>query len=606
IVSNLIRLGFLPAEVRVTSGSGSCSLIGSVRGFLSSGGRERGVKDKKNKNAQLDQNSLDGKDSDDLNSYHTKVTPRNSALNKEDNLHDENDGLTPSKSTANPNKGTSYANLFTGGSSRKAMNFGTLYTLGGNEVDVVVLVESIRAISEQFANTTYGFFLGKRVAYPFVTNYFSSMEGLDAMLENSLWFIRNNLLILKKYNPDVNLLKEYVSNVSVWVKLYGVPVIAFSEDGLSVIATKLGTPLMLDSYISHMCIQSWGRSSYVRALIEVQTDMELKENIMVAMPKLVGERFYMCNVRVEYKWKPPRCASCKVFGHGHDECPKNIASGMAQNLKNPSQAPRGVSVGPKANSSASSFWNMGSSSYSTNPIAKKIDKIKKLIIDGQVTLVGDEGKPVEKVDYSDDHDSEDEVASTDNDMKNFLALEKVGYGQDIPNKIQDKCNNLDIKVRSHIQSMANSFGCLGNNLSLTYLSVNVAANMACINSWNELIQKITIKLSKWKAKCLSVGGAEMDERKMTWACWYKVMAHKQYGGLAFQNPDFAVSLRRRPRGGIEESQFQELSLLLSSIVLSSSSDRWSCTLNGHGDYLVKSIREEIDKHLLVISSSSTR
>nr|GEU30320.1 RNA-directed DNA polymerase, eukaryota, reverse transcriptase zinc-binding domain protein [Tanacetum cinerariifolium] len=49
-----------------------------------------------------------------------------------------------------------------------------------------------------------------------------------------------------------------------------------------------------------------------------------------------------------------------------------------------------------------------------------------------------------------------------------------------------------------------------------------------------------------------------------------------------------------------------LSLLLSSVVLPSSSDRWSWTLNGHGDFLVKSAREEIDKHLLVTSSSSTR
>ncbi|GJT16331.1 RNA-directed DNA polymerase, eukaryota, reverse transcriptase zinc-binding domain protein [Tanacetum coccineum] len=56
-----------------------------------------------------------------------------------------------------------------------------------------------------------------------------------------------------------------------------------------------------------------------------------------------------------------------------------------------------------------------------------------------------------------------------------------------------------------IQSMANSFGCLANNLPFTYLGVKVAANMACINSWNKVIQKVTIKISKWKAKSLSVG-----------------------------------------------------------------------------------------------------
>nr|GEU35801.1 vacuolar iron transporter homolog 4-like [Tanacetum cinerariifolium] len=66
-----------------------------------------------------------------------------------------------------------------------------------------------------------------------------SMEGLNAMLENGLYFIRNNPLILKKWHPDVNLLKEDVGTVLVWVKLHGVPVTAFSEDDLSVIATKL-------------------------------------------------------------------------------------------------------------------------------------------------------------------------------------------------------------------------------------------------------------------------------------------------------------------------------------------------------------------------------
>ncbi|GKE07120.1 hypothetical protein Tco_1399138, partial [Tanacetum coccineum] len=99
----------------------------------------------------------------------------NSIVNKKDNLHDENDGMTPSKSTTNPSKGTFYANLFTDGLSRKAMNFPTLFTPTRNGVDVVVSIESISAISEQFANTTCGFFLGKRVAYPVVANYVGTL-----------------------------------------------------------------------------------------------------------------------------------------------------------------------------------------------------------------------------------------------------------------------------------------------------------------------------------------------------------------------------------------------------------------------------------------------
>ncbi|GJX32428.1 nucleotide-diphospho-sugar transferase [Tanacetum coccineum] len=101
-----------------------------------------------------------------------------------------------------------------------------------------------------------------------------------------------------------------VSTVPVWVKLYGVPVTTFSEDGLSAIATKLGTPLMLDSYTSDMCMQSQGR---------------------------VGH--YTCNVCVEYEWKPPRCLSCKVFGHIHEECLKNAGAGEKKTVKKPNDDP---------------------------------------------------------------------------------------------------------------------------------------------------------------------------------------------------------------------------------------------------------------------------
>ncbi|GJV39491.1 BTB/POZ/MATH-domains containing protein [Tanacetum coccineum] len=65
---------------------------------------------------------------------------------------------------------SSYANI-TGKPSGKKVNVRTLFTPGGNGIDVVVSVDSIRAISERFANTAYGFFLGKKVAYPVAANY---------------------------------------------------------------------------------------------------------------------------------------------------------------------------------------------------------------------------------------------------------------------------------------------------------------------------------------------------------------------------------------------------------------------------------------------------
>ncbi|GKB10316.1 RNA-directed DNA polymerase, eukaryota, partial [Tanacetum coccineum] len=59
---------------------------------------------------------------------------------------------------------------------------------------------------------------------------------------------------------------------------------------------------------------------------------------------------------------------------------------------------------------------------------------------------------------------------------------------------------------SDIQSMADRYGCLATNLPFTHLGVKVGVNMSKINFWNEVVQKVTSKLSSWKAKTLSVGG----------------------------------------------------------------------------------------------------
>ncbi|GJS53739.1 copia protein [Tanacetum coccineum] len=143
---------------------------------------------------------------------------------------------------------------------------------------------------------------------------FSFMDGLDAMLENGPWLIRDNPLIMRKWHPNENLLKEDVSTIPYWFKLYGVLVTAFREDGLSAIATKL-------------------------AIIEIRADLELKDNIVAAMPKITKEGYYTCNIRVEYEWKPPRCACCKGF----QLVSKNSTANTFGKKKNNSESTKDVS-----------------------------------------------------------------------------------------------------------------------------------------------------------------------------------------------------------------------------------------------------------------------
>nr|GEW82553.1 RNA-directed DNA polymerase, eukaryota [Tanacetum cinerariifolium] len=214
-----------------------------------------------------------------------------------------------------------------------------------------------------------------------------------------------------------------------------------------------------------------------------------------------------------------------------------------------------------------------------------------------------------------------------------------------------------------VHLMADSFGCLGNYLLFTYLGVTVSDNMTRVNSWIEVVKKVSNKLSSWKAKSPSVGGRLTLIKSVLGAIptyymslfkasWKKMLAHKNQGGLGvnslyvlnlvlmfkwiwrflssssilwtrviksihelqkdvsvaikFQAPTVTCSFRRPPHSGIELSQFFELVQLLTSVTLSSASDRCFWTLHGLGVFCVKSAREEIDKHVLVISPSHTR
>ncbi|GJV26294.1 hypothetical protein Tco_1378989 [Tanacetum coccineum] len=393
------------------------------RSFLSQkeGGGGGGVKEKQHGSANDTINDIVVVSSpvDELDSRNTK------------GMQEGNVAKIPSSSTPDPNIGaavpiniidspttdlnntgsvlsgiTSYDKLVIGKPSRKNVNFRTLITPAGNEADVDVSLEPIRVIRE------------------------CSKDGLDAILENGPWFIRNNLFSLKKLESGFELTKRRC------------------------------TPLILDSYTSDMCMQSWGRSSYARAMIDLRADRELKDTIVVAMPKLPCEGFSLCTIRVEYEWKSPICSSCKVFGYVLNECPKKSVSDTV--LNNPRQATKGVRVGPKVsfkstkqiyrpisnkngantnveddddfgtnvrdlNSAGKGYLNVVHDSSSNTPIIVKIDKIERKILDGKLTFVDDDGNPLVP---TGNVDSDSEVEVVFDETTNLEASTSFKCGSD--------------------------------------------------------------------------------------------------------------------------------------------------------------------------------
>ncbi|GJT72630.1 zinc knuckle CX2CX4HX4C containing protein [Tanacetum coccineum] len=207
------------------------------------------------------------------------------------------DNLTRDIETGNT-KSTSYVGV--AGASTKAQpqvnsNFRPLVADPiFNGVNISIPRKVVEKVSARLDHTLYGYFIGKRLAFPIV--------GLEAVLESGPWMIRNTPIILKKWSMSTSLLKEELTCIPIWVKLHDIPLQVFEEDVISLIATFIGKPIMLDSYTSSMYV------------------------VTIGIPSLTRDDFTKETIRVEYEWRPPMCDECKIFGHVHDHCPKKVAS----------------------------------------------------------------------------------------------------------------------------------------------------------------------------------------------------------------------------------------------------------------------------------------
>ncbi|GJX38733.1 zinc knuckle CX2CX4HX4C containing protein [Tanacetum coccineum] len=193
-------------------------------------------------------------------------------------------------------------------------------------VNISISRKVVEKVSTRFEHTLYGYFIGKRMAFPVVEYYarnnwakhglkrimmnnkgffffkFDSRVRLEAILEGGPWLIHNSPIILKKWSMDTRLL------IPIWVKLHDVPIQVFEEDGISLIATFIGKHIMLDSYTSSMCNDSWGRSSFARCLIEVNSEVDLVDVVTIGIPSLSKDDFTKETICVD----PPIVATSNV------------------------------------------------------------------------------------------------------------------------------------------------------------------------------------------------------------------------------------------------------------------------------------------------------
>ncbi|GKG27955.1 RNA-directed DNA polymerase, eukaryota, reverse transcriptase zinc-binding domain protein, partial [Tanacetum coccineum] len=103
---------------------------------------------------------------------------------------------------------------------------------------------------------------------------FKDEDGMKYVIDQSPWIVNGKPLIVQKWDPETVIEKETPCKIPVWIRLYNVPLEAWSIKGISTISSRLGRPIMMDQKTSDMCKEGSGRLGYARVLIEVDAEKE--------------------------------------------------------------------------------------------------------------------------------------------------------------------------------------------------------------------------------------------------------------------------------------------------------------------------------------------
>jgi hypothetical protein len=191
--------------------------------------------------------------------------------------------------------------------------------------------------SEQWQRCMVGFFPGFRMPYHaintiasrvwkqcglenvtttsngFMIFRFTTEAQMHGVLEKGPWMFGGKNIVLQQWHPQIQLDKNKISTLPVWIRLHGLPFPLWSKQGLSLAASMVGRPLSCDES-TYSCT----RLEYARLCVEIDASLPYVHEFDIEST-LSKEPL---TVRVEYEWTPSRCAKCCVFGHS---CPTNPA-----------------------------------------------------------------------------------------------------------------------------------------------------------------------------------------------------------------------------------------------------------------------------------------
>ncbi|GKA43910.1 zinc knuckle CX2CX4HX4C containing protein [Tanacetum coccineum] len=178
--------------------------------------------------------------------------------------------------------------------------------------------ELINEGSSKWNLTLCGYFVGHKMHINF-----HHEKGLNEVVEKGPWMVIYKPLVVQKWDINMSIDKTEPDKLPLWDRLCNLPLEAWSINGISALASRIGKPLIMDAMTASMCKHGTGRIGYARVLVEVQAKKDLPEKIDDVYQNALKETIGHKTLQVRYDWTPPLCTECGVFGHSQDKCKKD-------------------------------------------------------------------------------------------------------------------------------------------------------------------------------------------------------------------------------------------------------------------------------------------
>ena len=143
-----------------------------------------------------------------------------------------------------------------------------------------------------------------------------SEEMKTCILNQSLWPFASKMLFIKPWTQDIDLCKEDMDSVPIWIRFPALKLYYYTGKGLIKFTSYVGRPLYTDGMTAKQ-----ERLFFARVSMKVKMDHKLPDFI-----PYVNEFGTLEHQKMDYEWLPPWCKGCCRFGHLEKFCPKKFVT----------------------------------------------------------------------------------------------------------------------------------------------------------------------------------------------------------------------------------------------------------------------------------------